>query len=417
MRAVLPPRACIVVAAALLVATGAAVAAPAEGVARREQVYTLPPGAFTGAAAVRAAVGAGDAQRVHDTLAPLAQAYPFAREGTDAWPALAAWMRARGRADLADFWDARARAVGKAWINDDRRALAAVERLAPLALGGFWALPILGLVIGLGVGARRRGGGPPGPWVLPAASCLVLVFWGALLTGAIAGQLQVVGKHAGIPEALLQDRLTDPSVEAWVRARVRPPAKNTMLDRIRAETAAQASGLHAAPPTDSELRAALGPEDDLAARVWQGARRLHLTSLMDEGSLVARLAWPFDSLARGLVGFLTLAALGVLVGSRRPGAWRVAHLVVPGASRWLVAVGALALALALAAIWSLLQARLLAPIAMPDPRALFGLEGVALVAEPVGRPGWVWPVLAGVAVLHALGLWFDRRTANLGARP
>jgi hypothetical protein len=399
---------------------------------RREQWFRLPEGLALPADLVRAAVERGDARAVDAALAPIASAYPFAREATDVWPALAAWMASRGEGALAQSWAARGRAVDGVWINDDRRAWASIGRLAPLALGAYLALAIFGFVTGLGVGAglgaRDRaaplgggdgpsgvGGGPrpPGPWVLPAVSLGALLFWAALLTGAIAGQRQVILKHESLPAGLVEDRITDPEVTAWIAARVRPPASTALMKRIDAERDAETleAGRHAPPPSDGELRAALGPETSLLGRIWSGAGALRLTALAPPDS-AARVFAPCDSLARGLLGCLLLGAVGVALGRRFRAAWRTAHLVVPGASRWLVAIGPLALALTCAAFAALVASPLVVAAPPPDLRARFGLEAIALVSEAAARPPWIAAVLIAALMAHILGVWLDRRSSR-----
>jgi hypothetical protein len=375
---------------------------------RRERVFVLPDAAVAPAEAVRAAVAAGDARAVDAALWPVVEALPLVREGTDVWPALAAWLRAHDGGELADKWDARGRAVEGAWYNDDRRARAAVGRIAPFTAGVWLALPLVGLVLGLGAGAARRKQGPPGPWVLPAVSTAALVFLGAMLSGALGGQLSVIEQHAKAPRALLEDRLGDGTVEAWARERVRPLARDKIVERAREEAAAQAHGAHATPPTDEELRAALGPREGLMARVGDAAGGQRVHALLPDGAVAAVVAQA-DNLARSLAHALVLFALGLAVGLRAPRAWRVAHAAVPGSSRWLIGIGPVALALAIAAVIALSTGGRAAGAPL-DTRAVWGLEGVPLLPAPAPDTTWAWWLLGAALATHALGVWLDART-------
>jgi len=384
---------------------------------RGDRVFALPSPELVPAGAVRRALAAADPDRLDAALARLATTFPFLREGADAYATLAAWLRAHGRADLAHAWDARAAASANGFINDDRRAAAAVERLVPFALGAYLALPLFGLVLGLGLGARaRRQPGPPGPLVLPLIGLGTLLFVALILCASLTGQLDVIAKHRDVPAALLEDGMAAPEVRTWIETRVRKPARARLLANVDAERAAMKVGKLAEvpPPSDDEMRQALAPTQGIGGRIADGAGGLHLARLMDPGRLLSRVVVPFDSLLRALLALLLAGGLGFVIGRAAPRAWRAAQVVVPGVSRWLGPIAGLVTMLTVAALVALAAGRPVVPNARPDLRPLFGLEGLPLPSVVPGVPTWVLPVLVVAIGVHVLGIWMDRRFARIG---
>ncbi len=389
---------------------------------RGDRVFSLPARALVPAAAVRRAIEAGDAEHVDLLLRRVADAFPYLGEGADVYPLLADWLRTHERRELAEAWDARARASAGAFVNDDQRAFAAIERLLPFAIGAYLALPLFGLLFGLGVGARAgRGAGPPGPLVLSVIGLGTMLFVAMILCASITGQLDVIGKHASAPAALLQDGMAAPEVKAWVDARVRPQSRAKLLANIDAERAAMQQGGRAElpPPSDDEMRQALAPTQGIGGRIADGAAGLRLSKLLEEDRTFARVLAPVDSLVRALLALLIAAAMGFAIGRAAPRAWRGAHLAIPGASRWLGPISGIVTMLALAAAVALVGGRLLAPIARLDLRPIFGLEGLIGTAPAAALPSsplWVLPVLVAAIGVHVLGIWMDRRFCRIGGR-
>jgi hypothetical protein len=294
-------------------------------------------------------------------------------------------------------------------IGDGQRAALARARLAPFFIGVLLALPLAAFVVGLGAGARRRGGGPPGPWAMVAASIGTLLFVGLVLGAALRGQAEVAALHErGAPAlAMVRGQPSDVRDPAWIV--IKP-----WNDELRAAYGAWRP-LDRPPPSDAALRGAFSTSEGFPERAGRAFVGERAEALLVDGSLADGLLWPVSTLWRSSLLALALGLLGWLLGWRGLALWRPLHLVVPGSSRWLGPVGALALALVAAALVKI--AGLAVQLERVPQWSMVEASGFALLKpEPLATPSaaWAWPLLAAALAVHALGVWLDRRGERRG---
>src|SRR5260370_33458267 len=183
----------------------------------------------------------------------LATVSPRAEWLDRAWDTVAAWMRARGRDDLARKWDERA-AIARTTLFANLRGL--VDRLDPAIpfLLGAW-FGVLGLALvsgfrgGIALGRRRAAGAVAGwrawlprPRAADLISLLAVLCAALVVSTLVAGWLTLLGTYAGTPIALLGDAAAAPDVERWLLARPASPARDRRLEYARQEARAHPGG-------------------------------------------------------------------------------------------------------------------------------------------------------------------------------
>ena len=360
---------------------------------------------------------AGDVERYDEVVARLATVSPRAEWLDRAWETVAAWMRARGRDDLARKWDERA-VIARTTLFANLRGL--VDRLDPAIpfLLGAW-FGVLGLALvsgfrgGIALGRRRAAGAVAGwrawlprPRAADLISLLAVLCAALVVSTLVAGWLTLLGTYAGTPIALLGDAAAAPAVERWLLARPASPARDRWLEYARQEArATRAGGKYVvAPPDDAVFK-------EMAETILLRERlRLGVTTAPDE-VFIAAGAGPRTGILRILAVAVLLFGLGALAGAWLPRVARFAAWAVPGGPAPFSVLGGLVCGLTVAAALTLLGLdRLLRTIAGPSHSWI----GLPMAPEPLSTPVWAWVVLALCLALHVAAAWQDARRTPPG---
>lgn len=337
----------------------------------------------------------GDVAKVDRLQERVFRAFPRLEGAQTAWGDVAAWMRARGREDLAAKWSTRAAEAGSAVTN--LATSASLERILPTIGGMAVVAPLVALVVGLRRGARKQDGTGRIVWdvcaaLSPLVATLCLIAWAN-------ARLEVVARRSLSPVALFDDGAASPDVARFVEARLSPGSERDTLQRWIADEAraVTAGGRFEGPAPDDATMVAAFERADVRKALRDAI------SKADAGG--ARLLGFQHTVLAAVLAFV----LGHVIGQRTPRAAIAASRVVPGGTESLGLIGALLGGAFLGALFAFAGVdRALSPAALPHFARFFGLESIAGEAPPPPSRAWAWTIAVAYPLLHLVGVRLDR---------
>jgi hypothetical protein len=358
---------------------------------------------------------AGQVERYDEVAARLLIAFPRAQGLDRASEAIALWMRAKGRSDLAKQWDEREAVARTSLFRLGDRIIAKLDPALPFLWGAWLASLAVALAAGLRAGAalrrRRIAGAVQGlrRWLPRPRIADVISFGLVLLTTlvllALVGVWEAqLGGPVEVPQALMDDGAAAPAVERWLAGRSPSAARDRWLEYARQEArATREGGKYAGTPPDT------ASFQEMMETVSFGQR---LTP-----SLTGTLVFGVDRSGQpGLIWVglaivvILLYLLGALVGAWLPRASAVVACLVPGGPASLAVTGGLVGALMFASGLSLAGFdRVLRDITFTEHATLVGLRFPRLQTP---APLWPYITLALCAVIHMGAAWWDRRASR-----
>jgi hypothetical protein len=339
--------------------------------------------------ALKRAVEAGDADRVHELASRIAMTFPRLESLDRHAGAVATWMRGRGRAELAAAWSARAVGTGRVWRRFEE-LLVRLDRLVPFLIAAFVVPPFVALSAGARSGARRR------LQATDVVAVLIPLVAATVVLTATAGWSKSLGTYASLPAPILGDGVASPDVERWLGAQPASATRERLLEHVRREAKATREGGRAdQPPLDQTAFLAVVESTPLT-------ERLRMAVLQSPMASVEMSSDP--ALWQLIVTTAVVFLVAWLVARWKPATGRSTWMI-PASPDSLHVVGGLVFGLFLAALFTLLGAdHILRAIAMPS----LSIFEVPIVSPSEGRPAWAWVVLALAIALQGWAAWRAR---------
>ncbi|MBI2396093.1 MAG: hypothetical protein HYV09_41400 [Deltaproteobacteria bacterium] len=354
--------------------------------------------------ALTEALAHGDVARVDRLQERVFRAFPRVEGAPTAWRDVSAWMRARGREDLAATWSARADGAASAVTN--LSSSASLDRILPTIAGMAVVAPLVALVVGLRRGARKQDGTRRIVWDLCAALAPLLATLGLIAWSN--ARLETVARRSLAPVALFDDGAASPDAGRFLDARLAPGPERDALQRwIGDESRAIVAGgrFEGPAPDDATMRAAFERPD---------VRKALRDAIAKADAGGARLLGFQHTLLAAVLAFV----IGHVVGQRTPRASVAASRVVPGGTESLGLIGALLGGAFLGALFAFAGVdRALSPASMPHFARFFGLETIAGGAPPPPSRAWAWAIAVAYPLVHLVGVLLDRARASTRELP
>ncbi|HEV8616585.1 MAG TPA: hypothetical protein VGU22_13940 [Methylomirabilota bacterium] len=363
----------------------------------------------------------GDVEHYDEVASRVAVAFPRAVPLDRASEAVAAWMRARSRADLAAKWTERAALARTSLYANFFGLVEKIDPMMPFWAGAWIAVLGLALVVGLRGGTDLRTHRQadlsgwrrwlPRPRVADLSALFVVLCAAFVLSTTVAGSFLRLGSYAAMPSALFEDGAAAPEVEDWLtRGWQRPsnPGRDRWLEYARQEGKATRDGdKYAGPPADDaafrEMAETVTTGERLRFAVTgDPANILALTSIPGTAALSGA---PELGILRIVLAAVGLFLLGALVGALLPRTARFITWAVPGGPAPLSVAGGLVGGFTFAAILASRGFdRALRHIQEP---LNFNLLGLPIEPVPLTAPIWAYVVLALCLVAHVGAVWLD----------
>jgi hypothetical protein len=333
----------------------------------------------------------GDVERVDRIEERVFRLCPRVEGAPTAFRHVAAWMRARGRGDLAGKWELRARDASTSVTNAEPPR--GFERVLPTIAGMLVVSPLVALVVGLRRGARPND--RPARAALDALAVLLPLIASLALLAWSSARFEALARRSAAPIAMLDDAAASPDVATFVERRlVASPERDALAAWAARESAAiRAGGRDEAPPPDDALILRAFDRTDVA-----GALRDALGNDAPSGQVFG--------FRHSLIASAIALVLGWGIGRRTPRAARAASRVVPGGAASLAPVGPLLGGMFLGALFALAGLHR-AALGATDHARFFGLEAIATYGVVASELSWAWAIVGAYALVHLLGLRLD----------
>jgi len=360
---------------------------------------------------VAAAIEAEDVDRVHELETRRWRVFPKLELGPEAWRALAEWMAAQGRDDLADVWRERASVAEDGWLNRlEHRGVWIVNTIYPMVFGLVLAVPLIAFVLGVRIRSQAVTRWTP----VRALATLALPLLLAFPLAAVA-----VGWSNMFDLGVADDTYAAPSVAAAFEARPPSDARDEVLAFARAESAAFAEGgwYDGPMPDEATIAEAFTPMPRWRERFEWADQWIGADALWTRISPTGRI----DSSTEYALLLLLPFGFGLLLFRFAPRAARAAAAVIPGAAEPFSVAGGLLLGAFIAGLLAVLAA--CGPVWGWDPMWVMagggastarnlGFEQIWDGVVPEPSLAWAYACVIGIPIAQALLLWRQHRRAR-----
>lgn len=377
---------------------------------------------------IHRALMAENPQEVDRLLSRYAHLVPYIESGDIAFEAVANWMTDQGEDGLAQKWQQLADENREYAQKLFSETIGEIDRAILVSFSIGLGLLLIVFLVGLRGGVARRQLRDRDPEADGSSWLLRLRFRDlvvpSLLFVALAAlpfyfnpHVEVVDKISGAPLSTGQDGLASPQTLEWLESLSESPALDEVISTGMRELTALQTGeeLPAKEPIIHHLVEAMyadahhnqlellrqGRMPDVVAT----AAAAHSRSPASERSSMS-----LALLLVPLLGLLVVLLVGSFIGAKAPGIARPILLVIPGGSRRLAPIGAVALVALIAALAAHAGLdSLLYEAGKPMHLEYFGLQSLDDYTPTPSRT-WASATLAVVAIYQAAIITWDLRS-------
>lgn len=378
---------------------------------------------------IHRALMSADPEEVDRLLSRYAHLAPYIESGDFAWEAVADWMANRGEEGLAEKWQRLADENREYAHGLFARAVESLDRAILAMFSTGVALVVLVFLVGLRGGVRRRriddrsGEESSGGWLpsLRIRDLIAPVIFAVALVAFpfyVNTHVEVVGKLADAPLASMQDGLASPKLLEWLDGLSESPEVDRVISAGMRELTALETGdeIEKKEPIVHHLVGALYADArqnqiDLVRSGKMPDFRGMMQAAPGGGPPPDPEPMNLGLVVVPLMGLVLVLLIGSFIGASAPKVAQPILLVVPGGTRRLAPVGAVALAGLIAAVGAFAGLdSLLFEMAKPAHLQYFGLQSLDELAP---RPSRVWAaVTVGLVVVFQAAMFVWERADN-----
>ena len=370
----------------------------------------------------------GDVDLVHEVQMRRALIFPYVEGGDQAWFALSQWMADQGEDELAAQWQERAQANRE--VNDFlmTRSVRLTDRGILASAAITLALFLMSLLVGIRGGLARReqfdADGenvdsfltPPKLRIRDGLGIALLFAVLCALPYLINAQVEFIGEVAYMPVTVSADSLASPEFREWIEEMAPSPARDELVAQANREfeLLQRRESIDEKGPVFQLIGEAISHE--VNQRQWEHLRSLQMPDIFStaasldlDGAEVTTNTFSLFRILFALIPLTALVLLGAVVGFASPRAGRWMLRAIPGGPPILAPLGALLLAVFIAALLALVGVdSILQDLSAPSFQQYFGLGSLDYTSPQMPRI-WILPAVAIVLATHvAAVLWTVR---------